>query len=147
MYVDILIHLLKNLSALGAPPADDVPEGVEENSVLHSHNIAPVKFKDDRSKYTTFDMLRFAMSLFFAILGSDAALGVLPGQRVFLPFPFCGAPPCNANAFAFLLGLKSSHWDEAHENGKEMQSARHSSKHALVGWQVVELLLEGEAGR
>ena len=53
-----------------------------------------------------------------------------PGSchRVFLPFPFCGAPP---NAYSFPIGVeKCSHWDETHEKGKEMTSGR---KNALVG--------------
>jgi hypothetical protein len=43
-HVDTLIHLLKNRSALGAP-ADDVPEGVDMNSVLNHHYIlAPIAY-------------------------------------------------------------------------------------------------------
>ena len=55
----------------------------------------------------------------FSVFGSDSWGSC---QRVFLPFPFCGAPP---NAHSFPIGVeKCSHWDETHERGKEMTSGR-----------------------
>jgi hypothetical protein len=72
----------------------------------------------------------------FAILGSNAWGSC---HRVFLPFPFCGAPP---NTFSFPIGVeKFSHRDETHEKGKDIPGGR---KNALVGVETFSVDLTNE---